>query len=735
MAELSVQIGADINDLLKKLKLSEAEFKKLALQAAKSGKTIEQVLKESGKGGKALQSGAVTASKGINTLNKSTANAVPTLTSFSQVIQDAPYGIRGVANNITQLTSQFGYLSKATGGSSAALKAMLGSLAGPAGILFAVSAITSLMVSYGDKLSFAASSTTKLAKATKEFTGDAIAEGVALNQLLKISRDETNSKVVRQGAIDELNKNYGKYLGNLDLESVKTDTVTSSVKNLTLALLQKAKVQGLEALITETTADSAEDLVEAELKRQKALKVLNSEVDKAIKGNAFFNQIIGNTKGDKNRINAFIELTKRQDDVGQAARNASAGVVVALGAFRDANDEVKNLNNSLDNSLTPLVQLQEQFKKDVFTTEAGIVNIDDGVVELKASLKEIEKRQLASAEKKKALFAKIEEDLKAEEIANLEEIARDAQRIYAETGAAKADALKTDEDAIAIELQFANIQAIETRVKELQKLAEKLDVEINFKGLGLEQLDVVENKLLKINDIKNILKHEGISLDVDLGNFNLDQLDQLEAKLQSAATTADVLSGAIGGSFRGMTSDITNAMSTGISAIDGFVSAVLNSLGNLLTQLITQAITQAIVGNALASASGVAASAQGVQIATQAAAALGPAGIIALPGLLAATQAQIVGALALAKVPKFALGGFSGDDNLAYLNKNELVLRPQEQSALYNAIRGHNLGSLANNTSSINSNDTIITDTILRGQNQVIQYRRASKRMNKNFNS
>ena len=37
---------------------------------------------------------------------------VPTLTSFSQVVQDAPYGIRGVANNIQQLTMQFGYLSK-----------------------------------------------------------------------------------------------------------------------------------------------------------------------------------------------------------------------------------------------------------------------------------------------------------------------------------------------------------------------------------------------------------------------------------------------------------------------------------------------------------------------------------------------------------------------------------------------------------------------------------------------
>jgi hypothetical protein len=87
--------------------------------------------------------------KNANALNS---NGIPAMTSFSQVIQDAPYGMRGMANNIQQMTMQFGYLSKSAGGAKGALKAMISSLAGPAGVLLAVSAVTTILVSYGDEL-------------------------------------------------------------------------------------------------------------------------------------------------------------------------------------------------------------------------------------------------------------------------------------------------------------------------------------------------------------------------------------------------------------------------------------------------------------------------------------------------------------------------------------------------------------------------------------------------------
>ena len=146
-----------------------------------------------------LNSGLNQAEKGVKTFGSATtkmaaqtnkmgsavkANAVPALTSFSQVIQDAPYGIRGVANNIQQLTSQFGYLSAKTGGVKGALKGMIGALAGPAGILFAVSAVTSLMVSYEKEIKNFIFGTDD-AKISIDKLNDALREQINLRKLLK----------------------------------------------------------------------------------------------------------------------------------------------------------------------------------------------------------------------------------------------------------------------------------------------------------------------------------------------------------------------------------------------------------------------------------------------------------------------------------------------------------------------------------------------------------------------
>jgi hypothetical protein len=79
--------------------------------------------------------------------------ATPSVLEFSRIIQDAPYGIRGVANNIQQLSTNFVYLQKEAGGTVPAIKAMLSTmLTGPLAVMFAVSVVTSLAVAFGDKL-------------------------------------------------------------------------------------------------------------------------------------------------------------------------------------------------------------------------------------------------------------------------------------------------------------------------------------------------------------------------------------------------------------------------------------------------------------------------------------------------------------------------------------------------------------------------------------------------------
>lgn len=84
--------------------------------------------------------------------SKGSNQATAAMTDFSRVMQDAPYGIRGVANNLNPMFESFQRLSKEAGGASGAFKAMVASLASPAGVGIAIAAVSSGLVMFSDYL-------------------------------------------------------------------------------------------------------------------------------------------------------------------------------------------------------------------------------------------------------------------------------------------------------------------------------------------------------------------------------------------------------------------------------------------------------------------------------------------------------------------------------------------------------------------------------------------------------
>ena len=84
----------------------------------------------------------------MNQSSSATGLASSSALEFGRVISDAPYGIRGVANNISQLSSQLSYAAIAidatTGkaiGFTGAMKNMWAAMMGPLGILLAFQAV------------------------------------------------------------------------------------------------------------------------------------------------------------------------------------------------------------------------------------------------------------------------------------------------------------------------------------------------------------------------------------------------------------------------------------------------------------------------------------------------------------------------------------------------------------------------------------------------------------------
>lgn len=73
--------------------------------------------------------------------------------NFGRVIQDAPFGILGIANNLNPLIESLQRASVAAKQAGTSLGAnLVGALTGPAGIGIAVSAVSSLLIVFGDKL-------------------------------------------------------------------------------------------------------------------------------------------------------------------------------------------------------------------------------------------------------------------------------------------------------------------------------------------------------------------------------------------------------------------------------------------------------------------------------------------------------------------------------------------------------------------------------------------------------
>lgn len=322
---LEVQIGADIKAL-------EAQLKRVKNNLSQ----LDGVTKNAGtKVSSNLNKGA----KGMAKFGKSTANAVPSVTEFSRVIQDAPFGIQGVANNITQLTQQFGNLSKNAGGTKAALKAMLSTLSGPAGILLAVSAVTSLMVSFGDSLTSTSKDAGELTNALKDLNGQAQAEITQLQTLLNIAQNENESRSSRLRALNALNTEYDKYLPNLTLENVKSQQVTDTINKLSEALLRQAKIKGLQNRLSELFA--------------KKYEIENGALGTQL---TFWQQLKGGIKG-------YLSSAGDISGVGVATQVVNKQLANQAKELKNVDKEIKNITESYKNILGEEVETGGVFTK------------------------------------------------------------------------------------------------------------------------------------------------------------------------------------------------------------------------------------------------------------------------------------------------------------------------------------------------------------------------------------
>ena len=191
---------------------------------------------------KKFNSGLKNITKSKKDFSAATGSATAATMELSRVVSDAPYGIRGMANNITQLVSQLGSASVKAGGLTSALKLMWKSLMGPLGIVFAITAAVSALDYFYGANKKAEENTEGL---TKSIGGQA-AKLKGLKEALDsgfMSRKEANEAVVAA------NKEFKELNLKLDENNKLTSDSVLRLNEKTEALINVSKAQALQALL------------------------------------------------------------------------------------------------------------------------------------------------------------------------------------------------------------------------------------------------------------------------------------------------------------------------------------------------------------------------------------------------------------------------------------------------------------------------------------------------------
>jgi len=199
-------------------------------------------------------------SMNMGAMNKASGGATSAVLELGRVVQDAPYGLRGMANNITQLASQMAFATKSAGSFKGALKDMWKSLAGPMGVIFVISLLVSAWEMHNDTKKTAI----QLEKELKE----------AFTKTLEIMREVlwfSQERIDRSKEIIKLEEDIkdaqkrGDSKKELELEKQKLDLQIENAK------VKKITLEG----VIETSKGT-----ERNIEAQKALFKVNSQLYK-----------------------------------------------------------------------------------------------------------------------------------------------------------------------------------------------------------------------------------------------------------------------------------------------------------------------------------------------------------------------------------------------------------------------------------------------------------------------
>lgn len=297
-------------------------------------KGLDETAKASKKAGDALNTSL---KPGVNQANQS-------LINLNRVVQDAPYGFIGIANNINPLVESFGRLRQETGSTGGALKALVSGLSGAGGLGLAVAGITTAITFLQTGFDMWFRKTKEAKQAQDDFkksidgaTQSATANGLMLQSYINVAKDNTLSIEQRNEALKQANKIFGEHGDVLTLTNISTQKVTDSVKKYTEATIAQAVAQKYTDQIANLSIKSTDLLAQKQEKQAKVLKLL-AEVNRLSAAGDYKSQKLARIAANgliKEREDLSTQINDNQKQIEKLTASLNESIATATQSFGD----------------------------------------------------------------------------------------------------------------------------------------------------------------------------------------------------------------------------------------------------------------------------------------------------------------------------------------------------------------------------------------------------------------
>ena len=261
-----------------------------AKEAANQAQLLAIKEMEAADAAKELSNATKGVAKGFDQMKTTAGLSGAIVTEVGRTISDAPYGLRGMGNNISQLASLFGMFSvnvKKSGRTMGqGFKQLAASMMGPIGIITGVQVLVALLQSgaFEKMISFfsdASNETQKLNREMRKLTESVYANQLVANQYLNTLKSNNISESERIVLIKELKKIVPSLKDEDFSYGENLDIVTDKIKKYALAQASRLQIDKLTNDNQSVLAKKAEILnikaIEDEEERGRRIKQLLKE--------------------------------------------------------------------------------------------------------------------------------------------------------------------------------------------------------------------------------------------------------------------------------------------------------------------------------------------------------------------------------------------------------------------------------------------------------------------------